>query len=195
MLDSPVRVRPADAADANGIADVHVTSWRETYSGIVPDRLMGVDALEARRRMWASILHVNPLPGAVAVAERDGQLVGFAFAGSASHPDASKGPAPARDEHLYCLYLLAREQGSGTGRALLEATLEDRPAQLWVLDANVRARAFYERQGFRTDGAEFVDPDLNRSHRASYGALSSGTSPSGRVVMWLGGVVVAICDV
>lgn len=32
-------VRPAELDDANGIAEVHVTSWRETYSGLVPDRL------------------------------------------------------------------------------------------------------------------------------------------------------------
>ncbi|GGD38613.1 hypothetical protein GCM10010915_19300 [Microbacterium faecale] len=30
--------------------------------------------------------------------------------------------------------------------------------QLWILSGNDRARAFYERHGFRADGVEFVDP-------------------------------------
>jgi len=160
MNASSVRVRPAEVSDAHGIADVHIESWRETYSGVVPDRFMSADALEARRRMWKSILTLDPLPGAIAVAERGEKVIGFAFAGSADHPDAVKGFAPARGLHLYSIYLLADEQGAGTGKVLLEAVLGDRPAQLWVLSGNDRARAFYEHQGFRVDGSEFSDPDI-----------------------------------
>lgn len=161
MNVTSVQVRPAKRTDAHGIAAVHVQSWRETYSGFIPDHLMGADALEARRRMWESVLGLDPFPGTIFVAERDGQVVGFAFAGSADHADATKGFAPARDVHLYSIYLLANEQGAGTGSALLLAVLEDRPAQLWVLRANDRARAFYARHGFQLDGAEFADPEVD----------------------------------
>jgi ribosomal protein S18 acetylase RimI-like enzyme len=95
------------------------------------------------------------------VAERGGQVVGFAFAGPADHPDAAKGLAPTRDLHLYSLYLLVTEQRSGTGTSLLEAVLADRPAQLWVLNSNDKARAFYEHHGFQDDGSEFADPDID----------------------------------
>ena len=161
MNASPVRVRPAELSDAHGIADVHIESWRETYSGVIPDRFMGDEALAARRRMWESILGLDPLPGLVAIAERDDRVIGFAFAGAADHPDAMKGLPPARDLHLYSIYLLANEQGSGVGTALLGAVLEDRPAQLWLLSGNDRARAFYERHGFQADGSECTDPDLD----------------------------------
>ncbi|MGO1266134.1 MAG: GNAT family N-acetyltransferase [Microbacterium gubbeenense] len=161
MNASSVRVRSAEYRDAHGIADVHVQSWRETYSGVIPDRFMGADALEVRRRMWESILSLDPLPGTIAVAEHGDQVVGFAFAGSADHPDATKGHAPARGLHLYSIYLLKNEQGTGTGSALLEAVLEDRPAQLWVLSSNDGARAFYEHHGFQEDGSKFVDRDID----------------------------------
>ncbi|RWZ61306.1 N-acetyltransferase [Labedella populi] len=161
MNASSVRVRPAELGDAHGIADVHVESWRETYSGVITDRLMGDEALEARRRMWRSILGLDPLPGSVAVAERGDRVIGFAFAAPADHPDAMKGFPPARGLHLYSICLLANEQGSGIGTALLEAVLADQPAQLWVLSGNDRARAFYERHGFGADGYEFADPDLD----------------------------------
>ncbi|WP_232527844.1 GNAT family N-acetyltransferase [Microbacterium suaedae] len=161
-MDIPsIRVRPAELSDADGIADVHVQSWRETYSGVIPDRFMGADALAARKRMWGSILSRDPLPGAIAVAERRGQVVGFAFAAPSDHPDATKGVTPARDLNLYSIYLLAHEHDAGIGSSLLDAVLENHPAQLWVLSGNQRARAFYERHGFREDGSEFVDPDLN----------------------------------
>lgn len=156
----PVRVRSAELGDAHGIAEVHIQSWRETYSGLIPDRFMGSDALDSKRRMWESILSLEPLPGAIAVAERGDRVVGFAFAGSADHPDATKGLMPARGLHLYSIYILTNEQGTGVGRPLLEAVLDDHPAQLWVLKGNDRARAFYEHHGFQEDGAEFVDPDI-----------------------------------
>jgi len=41
---------------------------------------------------------------------------------------------------------------------MLEAVLQDDPAQLWVLRSNDRAIAFYERNGFAVDGVEFIDP-------------------------------------
>lgn len=154
-------VRPALLDDADGIAEVQITSWRETYSGLVPDRLLEDGTRDARRRMWSSILSLDPVPGTVVVAERDGRVVGFAFAGSSSHPDAARGFTPVRESHLFSIYLLAAEHGAGTGRALLEAVLGDRPAQLWVLSANDRARVFYERHGFRADGVEMSDPDLD----------------------------------
>ena len=156
-----VHVRAAESTDADGIADVHVRSWRETYAGLIPEQLMGAEALEARRSMWTSILALDPRPGAIAIAERGGRVVGFAFAGPATHPDATKGLTPARDWHLYSIYLLSVAQGAGIGHALLEMVVHDRPAQLWVVRENERARAFYERHGFQTDGSEFVDPDVN----------------------------------
>lgn len=161
MAVVPLAVRHAELGDAEGIAEVHVATWRETYAGVVPDRLLGAEALEARRRMWSSILSIDPVPGTVVVAERDNRIVGFAFAGSADHPDARRGLEPARDVHLFSIYALAAEHGGGTGHALLEAVLGDSPAQLWVLSTNDKARTFYERHGFRADGLEIIDPDLD----------------------------------
>ncbi|MDR6868487.1 GNAT superfamily N-acetyltransferase [Microbacterium resistens] len=161
MTSVPPVVRRATLDDAGQIAEVHVASWRETYAGVIPDRLLGPETLTARHRMWSSILSLDPVPGTVVVAEREGRVIGFAFSGSSRHPDATRGIEPARDLHLFSLYLLAAEHGDGVGHALLEAALGNEPAQLWVLSANDRARAFYEQHQFCADGAEIVDPDLD----------------------------------
>jgi hypothetical protein len=54
--------------------------------------------------------------------------------------------------------LQPRVEGSSTsyrgGRLVL---VQDSPAELWVAEANPRARRFYEKHGFISDGARFID--------------------------------------
>ncbi len=161
MAENQCRVRPAVPADAPGIARVHVDSWRETYTGLVPERYFSERAFERRKAWWLQNLSAESPAGPVWVAERDDRIVGFASAGPAIGPDAEKGYAPARALQLFTIYLLASEHGTGAGRALLEGVIGDQPAQLWVATANARARAFYERNGFHVDGGEYVDPDID----------------------------------
>jgi GNAT superfamily N-acetyltransferase len=97
--------------------------------------------------MWRSIRAEPDRPGfRVAVAERDGQLIGFGGAGP--YHDAP----PPRPRQLHFLYLLACGQGSGVGQALPDAVLGDEPASLWVLEGNARDIAFYASNRFTPDG-------------------------------------------
>ena len=110
--------------------------------------------------MWTRYLALDAPYGNLVVAERADRIVGFAFAASSHVADAENGHEPVRDLHLFSIYLLSAEQGVGTGIALLDAAIGDQPAQLWVARENSRARAFYERNGFRADGVQVTDPDL-----------------------------------
>lgn len=49
-------------------------------------------------------------------------------------------------------------RGSGLAAHLLELALGGRPAYLWVVEGNVRARRFYERHGFVADGVTRWEP-------------------------------------
>lgn len=157
MSGGIVRIPSPD--DVEAIARVHVQSWRETYTGLVPEELFGDAALERRVRFWTRVL--DDLPPRVRVAEREGVVVGFAFAGEATGPDVTKGFAPARQLQLFSIYLLAQHHGTGLGQRLLDAVIGDEPAQLWVAKENPRAIAFYRRNGFELDGVEYVDPDFS----------------------------------
>lgn len=144
--DEAVAIRPATAADAEGIARVHTTSWRETYGRFVddPDSSPWFD-LGRRLEMWRGNLAQRAFDAVVA--EDATGIVGFAAVQPTSEPDA------VRPEELTMLYVLERAHGGGAGQGLLDAVLGARPASLWVAEDNPRAHAFYRRNGFVADGA------------------------------------------
>ena len=145
-----VTVRRATVDDARGIAEVHVTAWREAYAGRMPAEFLASLDVEPRAEGWARIVERGETD--VFVAERDGTVVGWATAGRGRDDDAP------RDRELEGIYLLASAYGSGAGQRLLDAAIGDAPAYLWVMDGNGRAESFYRRNGFTRDGAAMTHP-------------------------------------
>ena len=161
MTTIPFTLRVPSPEDAPRFAEVHVQSWRETYTGLVSEHFFGDAARQARLRLWTGLLADPTVRERIRVAEVDGTIVGFAEHGRPVEPD------PARERELRVLYVLREHHGSGAGQALLDAVLGEEPAQLWVAEANPRAIRFYERNGFRADGATLTDPaveDLSLIH-------------------------------
>jgi len=146
--------RLASAADAVGISDVHVSSWRSAYTGLLPDQAFADRTVDRRLAYWSDLLSAPPRPQcAVWVLQQDDHVIGFASTGPCRDADRSG----AGDGELYALYLRAEHWGKGRGRTLAEAALRGMPttwssASLWVLAGNERAQRFYESLGFRRDG-------------------------------------------
>lgn len=152
--DAPFILRTPAPEDALEIAGVHVQSWRETYTGLVPERFFGAAARQARLALWTRLLADPATRGGIRVATSNDAVIGFAGIGRPAEAD------PARERALHMLYVLRAHHGTGAGQALFDAVLGERPAQLWVAEANPRAIRFYERNGFRADGTVLVDPAL-----------------------------------
>jgi ribosomal protein S18 acetylase RimI-like enzyme len=155
-----VRVRDAVPADAAAIADIHICTWQAAYAHIFPtDKLAALDEQRAEReRIWLGWLE-SPWPGGSAlVAEQQGRVVGFVSVGRARN-DETLG-------ELYAIYVLPDAWGGGAGAALMSQGLERLrghfdEAILWVLEDNPRARAFYDRFGWRLDGGLLEETHLD----------------------------------
>jgi ribosomal protein S18 acetylase RimI-like enzyme len=147
-------LRAAEPADAEELASLHVSTWQETYTELLPEGFFDEAFLEGRRRMWTRMATEPRDDLVIRVAEENGRIIGFAVSGRPIGPFADEAP---RDRHLYMLYLAAAQHGGGAGQALIDAVLGDGPAMLWVAKQNPRAIAFYRRNGFEFDGVEVVD--------------------------------------
>jgi L-amino acid N-acyltransferase YncA len=151
-----MRIREATVADARAIAEVHVTSWRVTYAGIVPDAHLAGLAVDEREGRWAKILTGQDGTFAYVAVDKNGQVVGFASGGPLREGD------PSYAGELYAIYLLPDQKGKGLGRRLASTVAkrlarEGMPSMLvWVLADNY-ARGFYERLGGALVGEQVVN--------------------------------------
>lgn len=148
--DSIRRAAPEDAAR---VASVQIEAWQHAYREILADDFLDSLHLESRTRWWERFLGDATM---VHVSEADGEVVGFCTVGPSD--DAGWG-------EVFAIYVHPDRWGEGHGRRLIgagEASLREagfRRALLWVLEANYRARAFYERQDW-TLGSRFRVEDI-----------------------------------
>lgn len=144
--------------DADALAELHHRVWRHAYAGILPEHALGDTALASRRSTWHRMLAQwshDQLSGRIRIGRApDGAPAGFLTVG----PSRDEG-AP-RPFELQALNVDPAFHGTGLAQALVRDLLQDRPAYLWVVEENPRARRFYEKVGFRADGGVKVDPDL-----------------------------------
>jgi GNAT superfamily N-acetyltransferase len=84
------------------------------------------------------------------------------FSSPPGEPGLTEAGAGGQVGEVYALYVTPDWWSTGTGRSLMSravAALTDAGyarAVLWVLEANARARRFYERAGWAPDGASNV---------------------------------------
>ena len=74
-----IAIRPIVAADASTVADLHATSWRDAYRGMLRDEYLDADVAGDRRRVWTSRLGDRVHSEFGFIAEAAGDAVGFVF--------------------------------------------------------------------------------------------------------------------
>ncbi|RFB14722.1 GNAT family N-acetyltransferase [Bacillus sp. HNG] len=141
-----MKIRKAVLSDARGIAQVHVDSWRTTYSGIVPDVYLEKLSYESREKAWKSRIP----NGHVFVAENEqGEIVGFACGGK----ERSENYENFQGE-LYAIYVFQEYQGQGLGKKLVTPVVQQlldkdiNTMLVLVLEEN-KSCLFYETLGAR----------------------------------------------
>lgn len=132
--------------EINGKGYVHYKSWHETYSDLIDSEYLKGITLEKTTEIAHRWLHN------ILVAKDGDQVIGFVAYG------------PYRDNSLpgygeiYAIYVLADYYGKKVGYELMNKAFESldhyKKIAVWVLKKNERAIRFYEKYGFRHDGAE-----------------------------------------
>lgn len=154
-------IRSAVENDAYAIARVQILAWRQAYAGMMPPAFL--DRMDSVRRVtsWRRALSSPTAMRTDVVLDPAGEIIGFFVYGPSRDDDAAVGTG-----ELVAINLLPAHWRQGLGRKmmarLLAAAAECRwqALTLWVLEANMRARRFYEAHGFKADGASQVDSNL-----------------------------------
>ena len=147
-----VLIRQATLDDARGIATVHVRGWQIGFVDYIPAQYLAALDVDERSARWQAML-ADEADSSIYVAEEEGQVVGWADCGpNRDYLDSAIG-------EVYGIYVDPDTWDRGIGTALL-TTLDERlveggysAAILWTLADNERTRGFYDRRGWRIDGA------------------------------------------
>jgi ribosomal protein S18 acetylase RimI-like enzyme len=145
-----VRARAAREADAQRIAEIYIETWRTTYAGSVPDRVLVGMSNERQAIYWTRAIR----SGSEIVGVVEDDEAGIVAVGSAG---ANRSRGSVYEGEVYTLYVQPDFQNEGLGERLLAhlfGALRARgmnSAVIWVLAANP-SRFFYETMGGKRVG-------------------------------------------
>jgi ribosomal protein S18 acetylase RimI-like enzyme len=143
-------IREARLKDAGEIAQVHIDSWKTTYTGILPEDHIQKLSYQKRQQHWKNMLDSSTEKETdyfIYVAENTAQeIVGFIAGGLARSDNSSY------QGEIYALYILEEYQRQGIGRNLVQL-IADKLLQsginsilVWVLAENPAVN-FYQALG------------------------------------------------
>jgi L-amino acid N-acyltransferase YncA len=144
------KIRKALDTDTRRIADIYVETWRTTYAGTLPDKVLVGMSAERQAISWGrAIRHAGEL---IYVAEDT--TAGVVAVGSAG---ANRTKGNSYTGEVYTLYVHPDHQNQGIGERLLARLFQEligrgmNSAVIWVLAPNP-SRFFYERVGGKRVG-------------------------------------------
>ena len=145
------RIREAGEGDAPALALVGAATFLETFAAILDGNAIVAHCAAQHNEAAYRAYFAAGARAWIAEAQPGGAPVGFALIGAPDLAAAREG-----DIELKRIYSLSRFHGSGMGAALMEqavaAASDHRRLLLGVYAHNVRALAFYRKQGFADIG-------------------------------------------
>lgn len=148
-FSSPIQI--ATIADARAIASIHVRAWQAAYADLLPAAYLDDLSIPQRTASWE--LRLQSPAARVLVQRHAGEVVGWIDFGPSQDAEADT----SLTAEIYAIYIDPPFWRSGYGTALMQAAqkrLRDdakKSVTLWVLEANVAGRCFYDRLHGRVD--------------------------------------------
>ena len=149
-----MQIRTASQSDAEAITEVHIAATCEAYCDLwwADELARIVGDVYGRANMWRCLMAEGY--STILVAEVNGDIAGFV-----NFEAWEEEETPETVGEIIAICVRPEEWGLGIGEALMReamARLRDGgwvEVALWVLEGDLRAVGFYERLGFRMDGA------------------------------------------
>ena len=141
-----IRIRSACVKDAYEVAKVYIDTWRSTYPGIIPDKVLLEMSIERQIAIWTrAIKHsTGPTDEKILVLEKNNKdIIGISSCGF------NRDRKTNFDGEVYTLYVHPDHHGHGYGKDLLFSLFETLlsrsygSAIIWTLRDNP-SRFFYE---------------------------------------------------
>ena len=133
-----MKIRHATKSDFQAIADIHIESWKDSYSGVLPAEFLASQISRELITHWDKV-EINS-EDVILVAEEN-SMIGFIAVWCR--------PIPFIDN----LHVRPPMRSKKVGSALMKAVAKElinqgeKTAYLWVFENNLRAIRFYERLG------------------------------------------------
>jgi GNAT superfamily N-acetyltransferase len=144
-MDISISIRAAQIEDSEAITRIHVTSWQESYKGIIADDYLDTISYRKRLNLRKKILAQSQADSLHLVAVVDDEIVAFCDAGPAFKDiENYKG-------EIFAIYVLDKYKRRGIGSSFIKEAIEFfdgkgiRPYLVWVLERNIPACGFYEK--------------------------------------------------
>ncbi|MGF1694464.1 GNAT family N-acetyltransferase [Vibrio lamellibrachiae] len=153
-----INLRAAVQTDVQEIAQIHVSSWKSAFEGLMPKDYINGFTVSSRVEEWQRTIKNNT--ESVVVAVRGSKVVGFM--------SYSVHPENAESIELSKLYLCPSVYGQRLGSKFLanleheSQALGTKTIKLYVLDNNEAAIQFYSKHGF-----EFADGFMTEEFEGS----------------------------
>ena len=150
-MSDQIRTRRGILEDARTIASIHVRAWQTAYRGLFADDFLDSLSVDDREQFWVERLSRSGT--SVLVATKGAAVHGWTAYGASRDTDAGSAAA-----EVYGIYVDPAHWGHGFGTAMWAEVVRLLRAErwetvaLWVLEANSRARSFYEARGASPDG-------------------------------------------
>lgn len=145
-----IKIRNVRESDIKSVAAIHRECWQVAYKGLLPQSYLDSLTQESFERRWMNGLPVNNDVVRLVALEKS-LPIGFIVGLENRTPEK----CPAASAEIWALYVHPSQWEKGAGRMLFHEFQEVMKAKghkkifLWVLESNVRARAFYEAVGGR----------------------------------------------
>ena len=167
-----ITLRRATVSDSLEVARVHVQSWRESFTGIVPQSFLDEMSVENRAQAFRARFAEESYRMFIAETPADGPI-GFADFGKPRDNNLQY------QAELYAIYLLRDFQRQGVGARLftlgVESLVADGMNSMYLLALEVSPyKSFYEKMGGRVIGRAAIELGGQKFTELIYGWDSLG---------------------